>query len=73
MQGLTESPVVKTTPSKVEDESLIPGQAAKSPLASQLKNQNINNGSNIVTTSMKTFRMVHNKKKSLKKRVLVEI
>lgn len=37
MQGLTESPVVKTTPSKVEDESLIPGQVAKSPHASTPK------------------------------------
>lgn len=34
MQGLTESPVVKITPSKAEDENLIPGQAAKSPHAS---------------------------------------
>ena len=56
------SPMIKTLPSRAGGAGLIPGQAAKSPLASQLKNQNINNRSNIVTTSIKTFIMVHNKK-----------
>ena len=35
------APVVKTLPSNAEDEGSIPGQGAKTPHASQKKNQNI--------------------------------
>ena len=59
--------MTKTLPSRAGGEVLIPGQAAKNQLALQLKNQNISNRSNIVTYSMKTFKMVHIKKK-IKKR-----
>ena len=46
----------------------IPGWEAKIPHAVWPKNQNINNGSNILTNSLKTLKMVHIKKKSLKKK-----
>ena len=40
----------------------IPGWEAKIPHAVWPKNQNINNGSNILTNSLKTLKMVHIKK-----------
>ena len=54
------------TMQEIQSRSLIPG--AKIPQASWLKNQNIKNSrSNIVTNSIKTLKMVHIKKKILKK------
>ena len=49
----------------------IPGWEAKIPHAVWPKNQNINNGSNILTNSLKTLKMVHIKKKSLKKKQVI--
>ena len=46
--------------SNAGDVGSIPGQGAKIPHASWTKNQNINN---IITDSIKTFKMVHIKKK----------
>ena len=54
--------VVKTPPSNTEGASSIPGQGAKIPHASQPENQSINSWNNIVTHSIKTFKMVHIKK-----------
>ena len=59
-------PMVKILPSKAGGVSLIPGQGAKIPPASQPKDQNINSSSNIVTNSLKTLKMVHIKKKKKK-------
>ena len=59
-------PVVMTLPSNVGDAGSIPLQGAKIPHALCPKNQNINKSS-IVTNSIKTLKMVHIKKKSLKK------
>ena len=67
LEDVPGSPMIKTLPARAGGTGLIPGRAAKSPLASQLKNQNINNRSNIVTNSMKTFKMVHNKNIYIKK------
>jgi len=55
--------VVKTSPFKAGVASSIPGQRAKIPLASQPKNQNINNRSNAVTNSINNFKMVYIQKK----------
>ena len=63
-------PIVKTAPSNAGGAGsipAIPGRGAKIPHAWQPKNQNINNKSNIVTNSIKTLKMVHVKKRSLKK------
>ena len=59
-------PVVKTSPSNAEGMGSIPGQGAKIPYASQPKNQNINNRSSTVTSSIKTLKLVHIKTKNLK-------
>ena len=48
------SPVVKTSPSNAGGEDSIPGRGAKIAHASQPKNQNIKNRSNIATNSTKT-------------------
>ena len=48
---------------------LIPGQGAKTPHAPQPKDKNINNRSNNVTNSIKTFKMGHIKKKYLKNKI----
>ena len=61
------SPVVKILPSNAGGAGLIPGQGAKIPHALWPKNQNIKNRSNIVRNSIKTLKMVHIKKKILKK------
>ena len=53
------SPVVKTSPSNSGSVGLIPGQEAKMPHASEAKTQN---RSNIVTSSIKTLKMIHTKK-----------
>ena len=55
-------PVVKTSPSSIGDENLIPGQEAKIPQASRPKNQKHQNRSNIWTKSIKIFKMIHIKK-----------
>ena len=60
---MTGCPMVKILPSKAGGVSLIPGRGAKIPPASEPKDQNINSGSNIVTNSVKTLKMVHIKKK----------
>ena len=44
-----------------------PWRGSWDPRCLPAKNQNINNRSNAVTTSIKTLKMVHIKKKSLKK------
>ena len=54
-----DGPVVKTLPSSTEDVGLIPGWGAKILHVSLLKNQNINNRSNIVINSIKTLKMGH--------------
>ena len=56
-------PVVETSPSNAGDAGLIPGRGAQIPHASQPKNQNVSNRSNIVTNSIKTLKMVHIKEK----------
>ena len=53
------SPVAKTSLSNAEGPGLIPGGGAKILHASWPKNQNRNN---IVTNSIKTFKIVHIKK-----------
>ena len=60
-------PVVKTLPSNVGDARQMPRRGAKIPHVLGPKNQNTNK-SNIVTNSIKTSKMVHMKKKSLKKK-----
>ena len=47
------SPVVKACPSNAASAGSILGQGAKIPHASQSRNQNINNRSNIATNSIK--------------------
>ena len=49
-------PVVKTSPSNAEGAGSIPGWGVKISHASWLKNQNINNKSNILTDSIKDFK-----------------
>ena len=64
-------PAVRTSPSSAGGVGSIPGGRAKVPHASWLKNQN---RSNIVTNSMKTFKMAHIKnilKKQKQKRMPV--
>ena len=53
------SPVVKTLPSNAGGVGSTPGQGAEIPHASWPKIQNINSRRNIVTSSRKTFKMVH--------------
>ena len=69
-QDFPGGPVVKTLPSSAGDAGSIPGWGAKLPHASGSKNQNIKR-SNIVTNSIKTLKMVHIKKKSLKKCIYI--
>ena len=52
-------PVGKTSLPNAVDEGSIPDHKAKIPHASWPKKQNINNRGNIVTTSIKTLKMVH--------------
>ena len=59
--------MVKTSPSNTGDAGLISGWGIKIPHSSWPKNQSINR-SNIVSDSIKTFKMVHIKKKKLLKR-----
>ena len=59
--------MVRTLPSNVESEGLIPGWGAKIQKKKKKQTQNINNRSNIVTNSIKALQMVHIKKK-IKKR-----
>ena len=56
----------KTLPSNAGAMGSIPGQGAKMPFR-QKKKTNTQNRSNIVTNSIKTLKMVHIKKKILKK------
>ena len=66
--------MVKTLPPNAGGKGLIPGQRDKIPHASwpkkKKKKRNINNRSNIVTDSMKSFQMGHVKKKSFKKSLI---
>ena len=57
-------PGVKTSPSNAESAALIPGQGKKilQPCGQKKKTQNIKNRSNVITNSIKTFKMVHIKK-----------
>ena len=48
--------MVKTLPSNSGGVGLIPCQEAKIPHASWPKSQNINNGSNVITNSIKTLK-----------------
>ena len=57
------SPVIKTSPSNAGGVGLIPGLAAKIPLAAWPKNQ-----SSVVTDSIKTLKTVYIKKKILEKK-----
>ena len=60
--------MVKTSPSNTGDAGLISGWGIKIPHSSWPKNQSINR-SNIVSDSIKTFKMVHiKKKKTFKKK-----
>ena len=54
-------PLVKTSPSSAGGVGLIPGPGAKLLHALWPKNQNMNRN-HIVTSSIKTFKMVHIKK-----------
>ena len=58
--------MVKTLPSRAGGAGSIPGRGTKMPHASQPKNQNLKNRSNIVTNSIKTLKMVHIKKIKIK-------
>ena len=55
--------MTKTSPSNAGSVGLIPGRAAKIPLAAWPKNQ-----SSVVTDSIKTLKTVHIEKKILKKK-----
>ena len=59
--------MVKISRSSAGGAGLIPGQGTKIPHASWSKYQNRNNRSNTVTNSLKTFKLVHVKKKKNKK------
>ena len=60
--------MVKTSPTNTGDAGLISGWGIKIPHSSWPKNQSINR-SNIVSDSIKTFKMVHiKKKKTFKKK-----
>ena len=65
--------VVKTLPSNAGSTGLLPGQGAKILQASHPKNQK--HRSNIVTNSVKTFKMVHIKNifKKIKNKVMMTI
>ena len=54
--GLPFRTVVKTSPSNTGDADSVPGQRAKVTYSS---GQNTQNRRNIVTNSIKTFKMVH--------------
>ena len=62
--------MVNTLPSNAGDASLMPGQGAKIPRASQPKNQNIKNRM-FVTNTIKTLKVDHIKKKIFQKKKLV--
>ena len=66
MKECRDSPRVKTMPSKAEGVGLIPGWGARTPRASQPKNQNIKQKQYAVN-SIKTLKMVYVQEKSLKK------
>ena len=68
MRDFPGSPVVKAYPSSAASAGSILGQGAKIPHASQSRNQNINNRSNIITNSIKALKMIHIRKKNFKKR-----
>ena len=55
--------VVKTLPSNEAGVGSIPSQGAKTPYASWPKKRKHENISNVVINSIKTLKMVHNKKK----------
>ena len=58
-------PVVKTSPSKAEDVSLIPGQGAKIPDGKpkkKKKKHQTENTNSIVTNTIKTLKMDHTKR-----------
>lgn len=59
--------MVRTLPSNVGGMGSLPGLEAKIPYASQPKNQNKSDRSNIVTTAIKTLKMIHIPKKSYTK------
>ena len=63
MRDYPGGPLIKTSPSKAGGASSIPDQKAKIPHASGPKSTKGKNRSNIVTNSIKTFKMVHTKKK----------
>ena len=66
--------MVETPPSSAGGVGLIPAQGSKTPTCLGPKKQNINNRSYVVTKSIKTFKMVHvkKKKKLFKKSHLVQ-
>ena len=67
MEDFPKSPLVKISLLNSRGAGSFPYGEAKIPHASQPKNQNINNKSNIITNSMKTLEMVSiQKKKKLK-------
>ena len=61
--------MVKTLPSKAGGMGSIPGGGPKMPHALGPKKPKTQNRSNIVTNSIKTLKMVHIKKKNLKKKL----
>ena len=58
--------MVKTSPSNAGAVGLIPGWEAKVPRTLRAKELRTENRSSIVTNTIKTLKMVHIKKKSLK-------
>ena len=56
------SPVVKASPSNTAGAGLIPGWGAKVPDGWWLKKKKTENRKNIVTNSIKTLKMDHQKK-----------
>ena len=60
--------MVKTSSSNGGGVGSIPGWGAKIPHASWPKNQNIKNKSNIVTNSIRLYKMVHIKNKNKNKK-----
>ena len=59
--------MVKTSPSSARGVGTIPGWEAEIPYALWPKKNKPKNRSNIVTNSIKALKMVHIKKKNLKK------
>ena len=59
--------MVKTSPSNAEGAGLIPDQGAKFSHAWWRKNQNIKKRSNVVTSLIKTLKIVHIKENLLKR------